>query len=129
MQRDTAASHPFFIMKLQEIFFGTFTPPKSTGIITHKIGMSGGSRYVPHAKRVFKTEDGLNTSENLIQRAIKTSNLPVTAPEISKLVNMTHSHCGMVLCSLYKKNLLKRKKVRRNGIYMYEYTLREKNAS
>ena len=116
-------------MLLQEILFGTWKPPEVSKVTTHKIGMSGGSRYVPHAKRVFKTENGLNASENLIQQAIKTSNLPVTAPEISKLVNMTHSHCGMVLCSLYKKNLLKRKKVRRNGTYMYEYTLREKNAS
>lgn len=115
-------------MLLQEILFGIWTPPEVSRVITHKIGMSGGSRYVPYAKRVFKTENGLNTSEHLIYEAIKNEDTPFTAPEIAKIVDMSNSHCGMILCALFKKKLLKRSKVRRNGTHMFEYSLKETNA-
>ena len=128
MQRDTAASllHKSD-MSLQDILFGTWTPPEVSKTTTHRIGMCGGNRYEPSKSRVYKTEDGLNASEFQILETMKKYIKHVSAPEIAKMVEMTNSHCGMTLCSLFKKGYLKRYKARANGTYKFFYKLKDDN--
>jgi DNA-binding MarR family transcriptional regulator len=114
-------------MSLQTILFGTWTPPKVTNTTTHRIGMCGGNRYEPSKSRVYKTIDGLNSSEFQILEVMKKYIKHVSATEIAKMVEMTNSHCGITLCSLFKKGYLKRYKGRANGTNKYFYCLKENN--
>ena len=129
MQRDTADSHLLVVnMNLQDILFGSWTAPEISKTRTHRIGMCGGNRYEPAKSRVYKTEDGLNQSEFQILETMKRYVKHVSAPQISELVNMTNSHCGMMLCSLFKKGYLKRYKARANGTSKYFYCIKGQDA-
>ena len=114
-------------MLLENILFGTWTPPEVTKTRTHRIGMSGGNRYEAPNKRIYKTQDGLKPSEYKVYQLMLKFCRHVSAPDIAEMVGMTNSHCGMTLCSLYKMKLLKRYKVRKNGTSMYMYCLKDDN--
>ena len=112
-------------MLLETILFGTWTPPEVTKTISHRIGMCGGNRYTPSSKRVYKTEDGLNASEHLIMEMMRRYCKHLGAADMAPIVDMTTNHCGMTLAGLYKKKLLKRYKVRKNGTSLFMYCLKE----
>lgn len=110
---------------LQEILFGAFVPPTVIDTRRHQFGLVGFPRYVPPAK-TNRNKNGLNDSEQKVLDALNKIGRPVSAATMTGLVKMTRSHCGMVLCSLFKMGLLTRNKARENGMLMYVYNVKSR---
>lgn len=114
---------------LQEILFGTFVPPPVIDTRCHQFGLVGMPRYVSPQKTSNRDASGLSNSEKLVLEATKASEIPVSAVSMTKMVKMTKSHCGMVLCSLYKMGLLTRNKVRQNRTCVYVYSIKQRSGN
>lgn len=115
----------FTIMTLQEILFGTYTPPCTPSRV-HRIGFAGSERYKPIVdQRKFKTPEGLNRAELAMYERLKKQVRCVSADHMGKKMKMTRNHAGMLLGSLFKMGKATRYKVSANGTRFYMYQAKD----
>lgn len=113
-------------MTLQEIFYGSFVPPPEVPSRIHKIGISGGHRYVePPPRPSSKDKSGLNATERVIMFAVKNSSEPISSVDVASKTRMNANHCSIVLRGLFDKKIVDRVKVCRNGTRFFLYTAKE----
>lgn len=112
-------------MTLQEILFGTYTPPCTPSRV-HRIGFAGYERYKQVIdKRKFKTSEGLNRAELAMYERLKKQVRYVSADHMGKKMKMTRNHAGMLLGSLFKMGKATRHKVSANGTRFYMYQAKD----
>ena len=111
---------------LQEILFGTFTPPADAKSRVHKIGLSGGRPYIPPPPKPSGLDkDGLNATEKVVFKALQKKHKTLSSAELSGIVRMTRNHCSIILHSLFQKGLVTRYKVCQNSTRFFMYELKE----
>lgn len=117
--------------ELQKIFYGDFVPPKEVDVRKHRIGLSGGHRYIPPAKPMIVTQrernGGLNLSEKKMLDYVTKVGKETNAVEAMAKLKMTRNHCGILLTKLFELGYLKRHKIKYKGTRMYMYSLKEKS--
>ena len=113
-------------MTLQEILFGSFTPPDVPSR-THRIGFASAHRYVPPKPKVcnIPARDKTNPGQTRVLKAVKAAGVPVTSVEVSIKTKMTRNHCGILLGQLYNEGLLQRVKFTKGSTRFYKYTAKE----
>ena len=112
-------------MVLQEILFGTYTPPNTPSRV-HRIGFAGSDRYKQVIdKRKFKTPDGMNRAQLDMYKRLKKQVRYVSADDMGKKMKMTRNHAGMLLGSLFKMGKVNRYKVSANGTRFYMYQAKD----
>lgn len=115
------------MLALEQIMFGDFVPPQSTNVRRHSIGLGGLYRYEPPKVREYKPKDKTHgTSEEIIMNAMRDAANPVTSVEMAKLTSFTRNFCGITLCGMCKKGLLKRTKKNVGSKRFYVYEIKEK---
>lgn len=116
-------------MLLQQILFGTWTPPQASRSMIHRIGFASESRYTPPKKvRIYHkvvSKETLMGSRKLIYDMIKRRNEYVSANDIGKKANYTRNHCSIICTSLFKLGLVERKLIRENGTRYYLYKVKD----
>ena len=117
-------------MELQNILFGTWTPPDVASRV-HRVGFSNGNPYVPPKKREYVTSkdekdpNKLTGSKLLIYKFLKKQTKPVPASLLEKKLNYTRNHCSIIMADLYKMGMLERKKIQANGTRYYVYEVKK----
>lgn len=112
-------------MTLQEILFGTFTPPPLPGRV-HRIGFAGERSYTPPKPRAKPMKyEGPSPSEQKAHDILKRTKLPMTSAELSRRLKITRNQCGIVMASLFKKGLLTRTKYAVGSTRFYKYQIKE----
>ena len=113
-------------MELQNILFGTWTPPNCSSRV-HRVGFSNGNPYVPPKKREYvtakdeKDPNKLTGSKLIIFNVIKRQTKPIPATVVEKKTNYTRNHCSIIMADLCKMGMLVRKKMHANGTRYYVY--------
>lgn len=132
VQRETEngmPAHPSLerCMTLQEILFGSFTPPDAPSR-THRIGFASAHRYVPPKPKVsnLQPRDKTNPGQARVLKAVRAAGVPVTSVDVSLKTKMTRNHCGILLGQLYNKGLLKRARFSKGSTRFYKYTIADK---
>lgn len=80
--------------------------------------------YAPRPKPA-KPKSELNRSETRILKLVN-KNKEVTGTSIASATGWTQNHCSMILTSLWKKNLVRRRKEKGNHTRWYVYMAKEK---
>lgn len=114
------------MLTLQEILYGTWVPPESTKVRSHRIGMSGGHRYIaPKPRNSTRDESGLNKSERAVLKALQKCKGYASAADVAVKAKMTRNHCQIILSSLHKAGKALRYKVSGNGTRYFMYCIKE----
>lgn len=112
-------------MTLQEILFGTYTPPCTSSRV-HRIGFAGSERYRQVIdQRKFKTADGMNRAQLTMYERLKKQVRYVSADDMGRKMKMTRNHAGMLLGQLFKQGKATRYKVSANGTRLYMYQAKD----
>ena len=121
-------------MTLTEIMFGTFVPPKSTNVIRHNFGLTGGARYEPPVKPLSQRYDlppekRLAGSYKKIYSVLKAQTKPICSAQMEKKVPWSRNHCSIIMMELCKRGLATRYKTINNGTAIYMYSAKVNDAS
>ena len=81
-------------------------------------------KYIPK-KNTIQKKDGLRDSESRILKLVN-KNKEVTGTDIASSTGWTQNHCSMILTSLWKKGLVRRRKEKGNHTRWYVYMAKEK---
>lgn len=113
-------------MNLTELFYGKFVPPLNDKSRVHKIGLSGGVRYIPPKKVPVELdtrppEERLSKSIRQIYDLLKRQTKPISAADMEAKTVWTRNHCNIVLCKLFKLGLATRTKMTKPGTRYYLY--------
>jgi len=126
VQRDTAAIHPILkIMTLQEILFGTWTPPEHTSSKVHLVGLSGCQRYQPVIDKRIQKIEGMNRAQYTMYERLKKQIREVSAVDMGKKMKITTNHAGILLGELFKLGKVTRRRVSGNGTRFFMYKVKE----
>jgi len=113
-------------INLTELFYGKFVPPVNHVSRVHKIGLSGGHRYIPPKKIPVEIdtrppEERLSKSVKEIWKLLKFQKKPISALEMASKTGWTGNHCNIVLCKLFKLGIATRQKRTKPGTRYYVY--------
>ena len=110
-------------MTLQEILFGSFTPPDAPSR-THRIGFASAHRYIPPKPKVcnIPQRDRTNPGQARVLKAVQQAKEPVTSVDVSLITKMTRNHCGIMLGQLFDAGLVNRVKCCQASTRFYKYT-------
>lgn len=110
-------------MTLQEILYGTWTPPEKTNKRSHRIGFDNGYKYTPPkiAPRCVKIDD-MNNAQRAMYERLKHQVRHVSAADMGKKMKITTNHAGILLGELFKLGKVTRYRETANGTryFMYE---------
>lgn len=116
-------------MILQEILFGTFTPPQANRSMVHRIGFASEKRYTaPQKVRIYQkvvSKETLMGSRKRIYEMIKRAKDYISSNDLGKKANYTRNHCSIICTSLFKLGLVERKLIRENGTRYYLYKVKD----
>ena len=122
MQRDTAASHPFFIdMLLTEIFFKGITLPNAPVTRSHRIMKP--TPVVPEKpKKVRSARSKSGEMSVMEQKVLKTLTYEFQPSlDISTKVGIPLNHFYQVIAKLSRKDLVEAKRVNGPGTIRYRH--------
>ena len=116
-------------MTLQQILFGTFTPPQVKSTI-HRIGFASEKRYEPPKEKVVvkpkkPNKNTIMGSRKQIYNIIKRRKVPVCAADIMDEAGYTRNHCSIICTALFRLGLVNRNLVREGNTKTYFYTVKE----
>lgn len=116
-------------MNLTELFYGVFVPPTEYKTRRHNFGLTGGSGYVPPKKKLSERtdlppEERLAGSYKKIYAVVKAQKKPICSADMEKKVPWSRNHCSIILMGLWKRKMISRYKVTRQGTAVYMYFIK-----
>ena len=116
-------------MTLQEMLYGTFTPPPEIGHRVHRSLFAGEPRFIEPKRKDKPARDpnAMTASEELALKIMRRQKAPITTVEFGPLLKMSKNHAGILLTSLYRKGYLSRTQHRKPGTRYYKYSVKEQS--
>lgn len=111
-------------MKLQEILYGTFEPPKTIKTIKHLVGLDNGKPYIENIDKRKQQINGMNPAQNAMYERLKKQVRKVSAADMGKKMRITTNHAGILLGELFKLGKVDRSKQTGNGTRFYVYEVK-----
>lgn len=112
-------------MTLQDILFGSFTPPPQVGGFVHRIGFASEHRYTPPPHRKPRKTGGFTSTQERALAILKQNGKPMASCDLAPLIGMDRNRCSILLAKLFKKGVLTRHETKKPGTRYFNYRFKE----